>query len=405
LGLSGPPPATGSGTDPGSAAPVAAWYFPWLTVAATGGPLAIAAVYLPGVLGDERSSAVVVVAAAVILFVPAIIVWTGYSGYVVGPGGLSGFVAAAAGRWTARVQALLWIVSYALYLVYTTTQIAYEVLPSVWPASAHFRPLMQVGTAVLVGGVALLPLRRAAQVVTVVAGAQLLLIVGLAWAESSLGTAAAGYPSSPRATLVAGGNVAILFVCASLPIFLGAEFAGTARTVRRGLRLGWAVAAAATLVAAVPLARVVPDLLGTSLPGMSVAAAAGAPRLATAIGVGVVAAVAAVMVAEYLALTRLLHWLSGVATRTISRIVAVLLVAGSVVTLLQPERIYEDLLKPSLVALWLSQLVVFVCYPLFVARRRQHTTGQLAVATGLGAVASALMLFGLWSTIVNQLGT
>jgi hypothetical protein len=36
--------------------------------------------------------------------------------------------------------------------------------------------------------------------------------------------------------------------------------------------------------------------------------------------------------------------------------------AAAPVTLINPERIYTGLIKPSLVALWLSQLIVFAVY-------------------------------------------
>src|SRR6476646_7749013 len=76
-----------------------------LTVAATGGPLALAALYVPGVLGDAKGSAGLVAFLGVALFVPAMVVWLSYSRRVVGPGGLSAFVESAAGRPVALVQA------------------------------------------------------------------------------------------------------------------------------------------------------------------------------------------------------------------------------------------------------------------------------------------------------------
>ena len=43
--------------------------------------------------------------------------------------------------------------------------------------------------------------------------------------------------------------------------------------------------------------------------------------------------------------------------------IGAVLVAAAPLTLINPERIYRDLIKPSLVALWLSQLIVFAVYP------------------------------------------
>jgi len=69
-------------------------------------------------------------------------------------------------------------------------------------------------------------------------------------------------------------------------------------------------------------------------------------------------------------------------------------------TLINPERIYEDLLRPSLVALWLSQLIVFAAYPRFAARRHQ----RMLPAWTLAIAAGALMLYGLWTTVHQAVG-
>jgi hypothetical protein len=84
-------------------------------------PLALAAVYVPGIPGEASASAALVALVALLagaLFVPALVVWVGYSRQVVGPGGLYAFVEAAAGRRVAQVQAGLWVLSYLLFLVY-----------------------------------------------------------------------------------------------------------------------------------------------------------------------------------------------------------------------------------------------------------------------------------------------
>ncbi len=395
---------------PAADAQVSQRAFLWLTVAATGGPLALAALYVPGLLGDARGSAGLVAVLGVLFFVPPLVVWLRFSGRIAGPGGLYSFVEAGAGRTVARVQAGLWVLSYALYLVYTTTYVAYDVLPAAVPAAAgSARPFAQILTAVLIAGLALLPLRRTLLAVAGLAVGQLVLVAALVTVETGQrggsGSAAAATAAEPGVVFVAGGNLSILFICAGLPLFLGGEARGGSRTVRRGLARGWAVAAAATAAATIPLAAVAPQALGEELPGAALARAAGLPTLATAIGVGVVGSVVGVMVAEFLALSRLLHALTGHSVQRVVRVLVVLLVAGSAASLVQPERVYDDLLKPSLVALWLSQLLVFLAFPLFVRRREPRRRGALPAATALAACASALMLFGLWSTIVNQLGT
>ena len=83
------------------------------------------------------------------------------------------------------------------------------------------------------------------------------------------------------------------------------------------------------------------------------------------------------------------------------RVIVVLgaaLVAVAPFTLINPERIYNALLTPSLVALWLSQLIVFAVYPRFAAR--QHS--RPVPAWGLAIAASAFAIYGLWATIQHS---
>ena len=58
------------------------------------------------------------------------------------------------------------------------------------------------------------------------------------------------------------------------------------------------------------------------------------------------------------------------------------------------------MLKPSLIALWLSQLVVFVVYPRFAARNG----GRRLVSIPLATAASAVAVYGLYAT-VQQVAT
>ena len=81
--------------------------------------------------------------------------------------------------------------------------------------------------------------------------------------------------------------------------------------------------------------------------------------------------------------------------RRITAGIGALLAVAAPVTLIDPERVYEDLLKPSLVALWLSQLIVFAVYPRFAARHG----GRVLAAWALTVVAVAFTGYGLWATI------
>ncbi|MGH3321448.1 MAG: hypothetical protein ACRDN9_14995 [Streptosporangiaceae bacterium] len=120
-----------------------------------------------------------------------------------------------------------------------------------------------------------------------------------------------------------------------------------------------------------------------------------------AVGLGVAASIVGVTVVEYLAVTRLAHAVTGLSVRSVARVLAVALVAGGLVSLVDPERFYADLLRPSLVALWVSQLIVIAVYPRFARRRGRLRAGDVALAAGAGA----LMLFGLYSSLVHHVVT
>ena len=73
------------------------------------------------------------------------------------------------------------------------------------------------------------------------------------------------------------------------------------------------------------------------------------------------------------------------------------LVLSAPVTLINPDRIYSFLIKPSLVALWLSQLIVFAVYPRFAL----HQDRRLP-AWALTVISTAFALYGLWVTIQHS---
>jgi hypothetical protein len=135
---------------------------------------------------------------------------------------------------------------------------------------------------------------------------------------------------------------------------------------------------------------------GMSLVGVDVGTGAG-----TAVGAGVAASVVGVMLVEYAALIRLGCAVTGRSIPSLARWVAVPLVVAGPVSLINPDRFYTLLLKPSLVALWLSQLVVVAVYPQFAVRRGGRKLPHVAVACG----ASAVMLFGLWNTVAGAAST
>ena len=96
-----------------------------------------------------------------------------------------------------------------------------------------------------------------------------------------------------------------------------------------------------------------------------------------------------------LALGRLVHWLAGTPIRPTLAVIAVPFVAADAISLVNPERFYNDLASLSLVALFASQIIVFVVYPFF--RRRQPE--RLPAALAAASFATALAGYGLYTAI------
>ena len=366
-----------------------------------GGPLALAALYAPTIVADASGSAGLVTVAAAVVFAVPLLVWLRYSRHVTSSGGLYAFVEAAAGHRVALVQAGLWTVSYALYLLSTTASIVYDTLPVVLPGVGPYQRLLLVSLPVALAAVVVLGRGFTLAVTGVLAIGQLVLVAALAavtLGHAGPATSLAGTTSTaaagPAAIATASAQTALLYVCGSLPLFLGSEVVHPRRTVRRGLVAGYLLVAAGVVATVAPLAGN-PAFTRAPLPGMSVARVFVGPTFAVTVGLGVAASVAGVMLVELVALSRLLHAVTGRPSRSLVRLLAGLLVATAPLTLLDPETVYTALLKPSLIALWLSQLVVFVVYPRFAARHG----GRRVLSVPLAAAASAFAVYGMYATV------
>jgi amino acid transporter len=364
------------------------------SVAAIGGPLALAVIYVPGA-ADMRSAGLVTLLGAALYAAP-LLVWLRFSRDIASPAGLAGFVEAAAGRRLALVQAAVWAFSYFLYLPYTITDIVYEMLAVVFPGLEPWRPVLEVTLPVAIVGLVLLGTVPALRVLAASAVAQLAILVVLgAVVIHHVGAPARSFTHA-HGIHPGAANIALLFLCGSLPLFLAGEVAGRGRTIRRVLPIAGVVAAAYVLFTVFAFAAVDPALRSGELPGYAIAAAYSGRTLAIVVGVGAAASVAGLIVAEYLALSRLLFAFTGVPVRRIVRLIAVPFVALDAISLIDPEWFDENLLRPSLIALYLSQLIVFAVYPLY---RRKPFDVVLA------AIAFAVMAWGLWRGITTPIST
>jgi hypothetical protein len=383
-------------TRPGAeSAPLSAGLFVGFAAASIGGPLALLTL-LPGAIGDGVDSAGLVVALALVVFAVPLGIWLAYSSSVLSPGGLSAFVQAAAGRRLALAHGWIWALAYFLYLPYTVTFVVYDLLEPVFPGLHDYRAALELVLPVALVAIVFAPVRGVVAGLGLLAAAQIVLLLVLAGLElSHTGAPAVGKPSL-NSTGRATGDAALLFVCASLPLYLAAEVRGGKRAVRRGLTAAVAIVGAAILLASLPLVKVPAELRDATVPGAAIAQAYGGRGLAITVGLLTVGGTLALIVAEYLALARLLHWLHGPPVRSILAWIAVPFVAADALSLLNPDRFYSDLLKPSLGALFVSQLLVFLVFPRF---RRS------APAIVAAAVASGLAGWGLYTLFVGGAST
>ena len=376
-----------------------------LAVASIGGPLALGALYLPVPLGDAVVSSGLATVVAIAAFIAPVAIWLSYSRRIASSGGLTAFVAAAAGTGLARVQAGIWAVSYALYLPFTVTDVVYDLLPAVFPGLAGYRTELELALPVAICALVLLRVTVALAVLLVSAVAQLGLLLALgvveiANAPQPLDSLA---PHVSAGTLVDGGlGLSLLFVCSSLPVFFGGEARDGGRGIRAALLLAFCVVSAYLLVVAIPFAQMPPELRGAEIPGMAIAEAYSSHSLAVAIGVTTAASIVGLIVIEFLALGRLAHYVLGVPIRAALAVIAVPFIAIDAISLINPEEIYEQLLRPALIALFASQAIVFLVYPLY--RRGIDRRGWIAPALVAG-LAAALMLYGLFNAITDELAT
>jgi amino acid transporter len=364
-------------------------------VASIGGPLALLS-FLPGTAVGAVDSAGLVAALALAVFLVPLAIWLAFSGRVVSAGGLSAFVEAAAGRPAAVVHAWIWAFAYFLYLPYTITFVVYDVLTPVFPGVHPYRAALELLLPAAIVPLVFLPVRVVLAGLGLLAAAQLVALLTVAGVSlSHVGTSFATH-ASVDATGRGTGSTALLFLCASLPLYLGSEIRGGSRTMRRTLAAAVAIVGAAFVVSALPLGAVPDRLRDAAVPGAAIAQAYSGRGLAVAVGLLTAGGTLALVVAEYLALARLARWLHAIPLTTSYALIAVPFLALDAVSLVDPDRFYDDLLKPSLGALFVSQLVVFAVFPRF---RR----GPAAVA--LAAIASGLAVWGLYTLVSGSTGT
>jgi hypothetical protein len=393
--------ASAAGPSEAASRPLGSWSFLAFAVISFGGPLALAALIAPSVLASAGSTAANS-AGLTMLIAPAVfgvplIIWLRYSEHIQGSGGLYDFVKAAAGPRVALLQAAIWTISYLLYIVYTTIQIVYDLLPAVFPGETSWQTPLALLIPVTLAVVMVAGRRTAIITAALLAVTQLVLVGivdGVALANVSAPVSTFGTGASRHELATASLQNSLLYICGSLPLFLGGELARPALVIRRGLIGTYLLTALVVLLAVVPIAAD-PTLLHAEVPGVELARRFSGAGLGDAIGVGLALSVGGVMLAEFFALTRLVHAVTAWNLRQVTWVIAALIVVAAPLMLIDPDSLYDALIKPSLVALWLSQLIVFAVFPRFAKAHGQRLIPAYALSFG----ASALAIYGLVITL------
>lgn len=350
--------------------------------------------------GPAIGSAGLTALLGVAAFVPPLVVWWRFGERIAGSGGLYGYVRTAAGPRMAAVHGAVWAFSYFLYLPSTVDQLAYDVLPVGFPGLVPYRgwilalvPVAMVAAIVLIerAVIAAMAVGAAAQAALVVAFAS---VVGHGARVHGSAFTSAGSSQIPRGA----GNVALFFVCASLPLYLGAEVAGGAKALRKTVVGAVAVASVLLVGGMAVYASLAGSTIATlPVPGYTLAQVYGSQSFASLLLAGVAVSVGSLILAEYIALTRLANAAAGVPVRRAALGIGALFVAGSLISLVNPQGLYDHLLSASLVALYISQIMVFVAYPIW-----RRTLGRLsAVDVAATIAATGLMGFGLYVAVTQ----
>ncbi|MDX6519399.1 MAG: hypothetical protein QOF08_4 [Gaiellales bacterium] len=372
-------------------------------ISCLGGPLALLAVELPDAVGGRALDSIgLVTLAGAALFVAPMLVWWRFSARIASSGGLYAFTRLAVGERVARVQGWTWVVSYQLYLGFTVTEVVYDLLPQAFPGVDPWRKWLLVGVACGLAAALVFAERAVLWVLLGSVIAQVVVMVVLAGAVlSGHGWSWSSFSVASHSGSVARGiaNASLLFVCGSLPLFLGGEVTGGGRELRRIVAGSAGAVAVLLVVTAAPLAVYAgSDLAGLELPGHTVALVESGATLARWVAVVAIASVLGLMAAEFIALTRLLHAMTGAGVQRSARLVAAGFVALALISLIDPERLYSYMITPSLVALYVSQVIVFGSYGVMKLRERVLRPSDLLVT----AVSCGLMLFGLEVVISQQ---
>lgn len=360
--------------------------------------MALAAIYLVQSVHVPASLLGPVAIGGLLVFLAPLSIWLAFSRRIANAGGLYSFVEEAGSGGLALVHGLLWSLSYLLYLAFTVTYIVYYLLPELIPVSQVDQRVLEIALPVLLSVAVIFADRASVLVLAAFGAAQLLLVGVLGVLLLGRPMAAAPAPATVGALpLLAGfGGASLLFVCSSLLLYLGGEARGGTKSIRTSLIVSYLLVAAASLFAAFALApRLGPQAANSAIPGYAIALDLGGPEIALVVGLVTLASLAGLIVAEFIALARLWTVMFRLGTRSAAVIIGAFFVLADAVSLKAPFRFYDSTIIPSLAALFLAQLIVFLTFPRFLRRTsRARLPAIIAVV-----VASLWALYGVYLAV------
>lgn len=372
-------------------------------VASAGGPIALFALYLGPTAAVPRPLLLLTVALGLAVALASIAAWRGFSAGVNDRGGQYAFVRRTWGERAGRIQGWIWIVAYLLYLPYTVTYIVTYLLPRLWQIPTATADVLTLALPVGLGLLVLYAPRAAVGAVAAFGALQALAILVLGMLALRAGAVAptvAALPGLATAGSVGVGALAVssLFVCMSLVVFLGGE--ARPGDVRWSLGAGYGVVAVLALIATLALVLGARTLSAPTA-GIALVEVEATTAWADVVGLLVMASTAALIVAEFIALSRLGQAMLGLGERQATGAIAVFFVAANLISLWNPWRFYTLTLTPSLIALYVSQAIVFAAYPWFDRARG----GRPALAWLIAVVAGGAALFSLYGAFSGLFGT
>ncbi|MDE1865821.1 MAG: APC family permease [Candidatus Micrarchaeota archaeon] len=368
-------------------------------IASVGGPLALVMLnfFNTSYIAGSSAYSIYTVLIGILLFVAPLAIWYRYSKHIVSSGGLYTFVKRTFGERAAKVQGWTWLFSYFLYLPYTVIYISHELLPVIFPNITYYLPLISIALAFIIIAL-MLTFRKTLYLIAATAVLQLLIILGILFYALSRGIVYSASSSASLASLTTGSlATSLLFICASLPLFLGGEVKEGSRSVRKALVVSFVIASIFFLIGSIALLSFNSQRISSEFPGLLALKGSMGNSFAYFVAVAVLISLIDLVIIEFIAITRVSYAMLGLNLSKTWAIISVLFILVTMIGIAYPSKFYNYSIIASLAALFASQLIVFVAYPFFAKKKNELKFSDILITF----VSCILMLYGLYTLIVQ----